>query len=154
MRRLAALAVLLLAACKSSDGFAHQTLEAGNGAPIEIELVGAIGPTLFVGGRDTPQQAQFQIRVSNNSDATQVVKRVMVYQHGSAPIMVDTGYGGFDKAIDPGHDETFTIVCNVTQVSNAREGDVRSVVIRAEVLLQNGDSYVETFDVPVGVQIQ
>jgi hypothetical protein len=155
VRRLLAIAALLAAAC-SGNGFnlAHQTYDGSAGAPIEVELVGG-ELTVSEYGRGIPQQAELQFLVSNNSDTTHTIKRIQVFQQGSGPVAIESGYGGAGTTIEPGHDATITVRANVTQVARAEiGGNVRSVVIRADVLLENDDSYAYSFEVPVGISVR
>ena len=149
------LLVLFLAACSSSNGIDKRTFEGGPGQPIEVDLVGSSQPMMmFTNGREIPQQISFQFLVSNNSDATVTVKRIQVYQHGSAPIQLESAQGGFDTSIEPGHDHPFTINGTAKQLRPARQGDEASIIIRADVALTNGDSYVYTFSIPIGMAVQ
>jgi len=155
-KRLTIALVLFLAACSSSTpGIDKRTFEGGPGQPIQVDLVGSSEPMMmFSRGHDLPQQVSFQFLVSNNSDETVTVKRIQVYQHGTAPIQLESAQGGFDTEIAPGHDHPFTINANATQLRQARQGDVPEMIIRADVALTNGDSYVYTFSIPISVAIQ
>jgi hypothetical protein len=155
MRRLTIVVAVLLAACSSGlPKVEKRTFEGGPGQPIELQLVGSQRPIMFARGSELPQQISFQFLVANNSDEILTVKRIMVYQHGAAPIQLEFGQAGFDTAIDPGHDHTFTVNATAKQMRPARQGDEASVVIRADVALTNGDSYVYTFEVPISVAAQ
>jgi hypothetical protein len=152
MRKIALLLVVFFVACSSTPGIEKRTFEGGPGQPIEVELVGASQPMLMSPrDTDTPQQINFQFLVSNNSDEILTVKRIQVYQHGSAPIQLESGQGGFDTSIDPGHDSTFTVYATAKQLRPARQGDAPEITIRVDVALTNGDSYVYDFAVPIAV---
>lgn len=155
MQKLALAVVFFLAACSSTPGIEKRTIEGGPGDPIEVSLVGASQPMMmFARGAELPQQVNFQFEVSNNSDGPLTVQRIQVYQHGSAPIQLESAQGGFDTTIDPGHDQTFTVNATARQLRPARQGDEASIIIRADVALTNGDSYVYTFSVPIGLSVQ
>jgi hypothetical protein len=145
------IALLLLAACGSSNGIVKQTFEGTEGGPIECELVGSSQPSISNSRRavDIPQQISFQFLVSNVSADSVTVQRIQVYQHGSARIQLESAQHGYDTEIAPGHDHTFEVFANAKQVGVSRQGDSQYIVIRAEVSLTNGDSYVWTFEVPV-----
>lgn len=155
MRKLSMAVVLFLAACSSTPGIEKRTIEGGPGDPIEVSLVGASQPMMmFARGQEMAQQINFQFEVSNNSDGPLTVQRIQVYQHGSAPIQLESAQGGFDTTIEPGHDATFTVNGTARQTRPARQGDEASIIIRADVALTNGDSYVYTFSVPIALAVQ
>jgi len=136
-------------------GIEKRTINGGPGVPIQVELVGSSEPMMmFMRGNEPPQQVSFQFLVSNNSDETVTVQRIQVYQHGTAPIQLESAQHGYDTEIEPGHDQTFTVNANARQLRQARQGDVPELVIRADVSLTNGDSYVYTFSVPISIAIQ
>jgi hypothetical protein len=156
-KRLTIVLALFLAACSSSSnlGIEKRTIEGAPGQPISVELVGSSEPMMmFARGRDIPQQVSFQFLVSNNSDESLTVQRIQVYQHGTAPIQLESAQHGYDAEIAPGHDQTFTVNANAKQLSQARKGDVPEIVIRADVALTNGDSYVYTFAIPISLEVQ
>jgi len=156
MKRLTIALALFLAACSSGmPGIEKRTINGGPGVPIQVELVGSSEPMMmFMRGNEPPQQVSFQFLVSNNSDETVTVQRIQVYQHGTAPIQLESAQHGYDTEIEPGHDQTFTVNANARQLRQARQGDVPELVIRADVSLTNGDSYVYTFSVPISIAIQ
>ena len=153
---VALLVVLLVGACSSSDpGFEKRTMDAGAGSPIDVELVGSSQPMMmYMQGRELPQQISFQFRVSNNSDEPLTVKKIMVYQRGVAAIQMETALRGFDTTLEPGRDDTFTLNALAKQLRPARQGDDQEIVIRAEVTLTNGDTYVSSFEIPIGLAVQ
>lgn len=154
-KRLMIALVLLLAACASGPQVEKRSFQGAPGQPIEVELVGASQPVITTGRTsDMPQQISFQFLVSNNSDDLLTVKRIQVYQRGSAPIQLESGQGGFDTTIDPGRDHTFTINANAKQMSAARQGDATDMIIGVDVALTNGDSYVYTFSIPIGMALR
>jgi hypothetical protein len=155
-KRLTIVLALFLAACSSNNlGIEKRTIEGAPGQPISVDLVGSSEPMMmFVRGRDIPQQVSFQFLVSNNSNDSLTVKRIQVYQHGTAPIQLESAQRGYDAEIAPGHDQTFTVNANATQLRQANRGDVPPMVIRAEVALTNGDSYVYTFAIPISLEVQ
>jgi len=155
MKKLTIALALFIAACSSTPGIEKRTFEAGPGQPIEVQLIGSSQPMMmFERGHDLPQQVSFQFLVSNNSDLTVTVQRIMVYQHGTSPIQLEQGQGGFDTSIEPGHDSPFTINATAKQLREARQGDEASIVIRADVALTNGDSYVYTFSIPISMSVR
>jgi len=157
MKKLLMLAlVLFFAACASSGPkIERRSFQGAPGQPIEVELVGASQPVMTIGrANDMPQQISFQFLVSNNSDDLLTVKRIQVYQRGSAPIQLESGQGGFDTTIDPGHDQTFTVIANAKHMSAARQGDASEMIIGVDVALTNGDSYVYTFSIPIGISLR
>jgi len=156
MRKLAIAVLLVLVGCSSGmPKLEKRTMEGGPGSPIEVQLIGSSQPMMmFARGGDMPQQINFQFEVSNNSDEAVTVQRIQVYQKGSAPVQLESAQGGFDTTIEPGHDANFTVNGRVTQTRAARQGDESSIVIRADVALTNGDSYVYTFSVPIGLAVQ
>jgi len=155
-KRLTIALALFLAACSSGmPGVDKRTIEGGPGAPIQVDLVGSSQPMMmYFRGNEMPQQVSFQFLVSNNSDESVIVQRIQVYQHGAAPIQLESAQHGYDTEIAPGHDQTFTVNANARQLRQARQGDVPELVIRADVSLTNGDSYVYTFSVPISISIQ
>jgi hypothetical protein len=155
-RRLTIALLVFLAACSSTPGLDKRTFEGGPGQPIQVDLVGSSQPMMMYarGGRDLPQQVSFQFLVSNNSDELVTVKRIQVYQHGTAPIQLESAQGGFDTDIAPGHDHPFTINANAKQLRQAAKDDVPQMIIRADVALTNGDSYVYTFSIPISISVQ
>lgn len=155
-KRLTILLALFLAACSSNTiDTEKRTIEGAPGQPISVDLVGSSEPMMmFARGKDIPQQVSFQFLVSNNSDESLTVKRIQVYQHGTAPIQLESAQRGYDAEIAPGHDQTFTVNANATQLRQARQGDVPEIVIRADVALTNGDSYVWTFAIPISIAVQ
>jgi len=157
MKRFCAALVLLLAACSSSDSLKppSRTFEAGSGSDIDVQLIGqSTAMVMFARGGDLPQQISFQFLVSNNSDAELTVKKIMVYQHGAAPIQLETALAGFDTTIAPGHDAQFRVNATARQTRAARQGDDASIGLKADVTLTNGDSYVYAFDLPVSLAPQ
>lgn len=155
MRKLMVAFLLLLAACSSGPRLDKRTFEGGPGQAIDVQLVGSSQPMMmFSRGAEMPQQISFQFLVSNNSDDTVTVQRIQVYQHGSAPVQLESAQGGFDTSIEPGHDHTFTVNGTVKQTRPARQGDEASIIIRADVALTNGDSYVYTFSIPISISVQ
>lgn len=154
-KRLTIALALFLAACSSTPGIEKRTIDGGPGAPIQVDLVGSSEPLMmYFRGNEIPQYVSFQFLVSNNSNETVTVQRIQVYQHGAAPIQLESAQHGFDTEIAPGHDQTFTVNANARQLRQARQGDVPELVIRADVALTNGDSYVYTFSVPISIAIQ
>jgi len=146
---------LFLAACSSTPGIEKRTFEGGPGQPIDVQLVGSSEPMMmYFRGNEMPQQVSFQFLVSNNSSETVTVLRIQVYQYGAAPIQLESAQHGYDAEIEPGHDQTFTVNANAKQLRQARQGDVPELVIKADVALTNGDSYVYTFSIPISIAIQ
>ncbi len=156
MKRFLLLA-LFLAACSSSDSLkpAPRQFEAGSGSAIDVQLIGQSTPMLmFARGGGLPQQITFQFLVSNDSDETVTVKKIMVYQKGSSPIQLETALSGFDTSIEPGHDAQFRVNATARQLRPARSGDEASIGLKADVTLTNGDSYAYSFDLPVSLAPQ
>jgi hypothetical protein len=156
MRRLAVIAVMLLAACASQNaGVMHHAVPGGPGDPIEVRMGNAGGGSVSVFGIQQPggQELQFVIEISNNSDGDVVVDQVSVVQVTTdAPFQLDPVFRKVKELIEPGKEKTFDLPARGRQVRMPREGERNVVAVKVVVELQSGDSYYYEFEIPIALR--
>jgi hypothetical protein len=151
------IALLVLNACSSSSSFEKQTIEGGPGQPILVELASATMPMASVGTmlQFSDQQAIFQFEISNDSDRDVTVTSISMQQVGSggSALQVDSASLRPNQTIAPGKDWTAEIRTRGRQVHPLRRNEAPVIIIHVAVGLDNGDTYVYSFEVPMeGVQ--
>lgn len=144
----------LFLGCSSGTGIIHDQREGGEGAPIEVLLTSRSGLAGPATGMGTPSSIDFQVEVTNISDADVVVERISVYQPNETtdPYRVTPVFGRYKELIEPGNEHVFELKSSGRQVRILDRGEKSSVVMRVGVSLKSGDQYSFSFEVPVPMQ--
>lgn len=149
MKALAALSLLLLAACASSDGFEGGGLsECGGESLIDVRVGIAAPPVQW---ERTDDRLMMYVEVSNNSSNDIVVKSVRIEQtHAeTSAYNLDEGYASFNETIAEADDHTFEVPMTGRGMRgiNDRRETGSGLNVTASVMLEDGRTLRCRFDV-------
>lgn len=145
MKRLALLAIALLASCASSDGLIDEQLrDCGPGGDISV-IAGF--DNMPAGESVNEDRFDLLIEVSNNSHGEVTVKSVRLEQQHPemASYRIQNVWRTFDQVIEEGKDETFRLPVVGRRAISRDSRDAmfgsRGLELAVTVTLSNGDSY-------------
>lgn len=158
MKHLLALALLVFAACSSSDGLiTSAAIEGGPGQPISVSVGIDEGVSLApppMRGMDNTmpppeQQLTLKVEVSNLSDGPLTVHRILASQpSGDSAFHISSTSRVFDLEIPEGKDHLFDLPVTGRAVRPTSSNESIELVVRVVVELSNGDSYYYSFAIP------
>ncbi len=145
----AALQIVLLIACSSSDGLVRRDIIGGPGQDISVGVVDLESP---VGTLDLEGTRLYtvHIEISNNSDVPLTVMKITIGPSESlAAFRVEGSSRAFNEMIDPGKDHVFQVPLRGRLFRDFRPEERRIVEFNVIAELSNNDSYIYTFEGPV-----
>lgn len=147
MKRLIVLPLLLVCACASSMSNS-ETLEAGPGSEIGINVVDANLPALF--REDDAAMATVKVEVSNNSDSDVTIRSVEVLPRDVGnTVRLDSGSRTVNHVLAEGKDAQFEISMLAHRSSLIARGDAGAALrVRVLVHLEGDRSYYAEFGLP------
>ena len=142
------LALLLLAACSSSDGLQKNMIEGGPGQAINVYVAG-VDNSGFMEDHEGSRQYVIHFEVSNNLDVPVTVEKITLRPSNRVAFQVATTSQPFNEMIDPGGEHIFDVNARGRFVRPLNAQESRRTEFQCIVTLTNGDSYLYLFEGPV-----